>query len=177
MSDVHFIGISKLDSTKRQLEFAINIFFHSGDFVVIHTLASASKTVLIDLSKKQGIVSFTEEMMKLIKKDKQNFVRKKLNEAQNFFKHADRDPSTLLKFNPDLSEYTIWESIELYQKLTHEITPLMKSFRMFFYTKHTNVILEEKTRKEFEKANTIVGWKDRKQFLDLVKLFEKDLIK
>jgi hypothetical protein len=39
------------------------------------------------------------------------------------------------------------------------------------------MILEAQTRKEFEKANNIIGWKDRKQFLDLVKLFEKDLIK
>jgi hypothetical protein len=70
----HFIEISKLDSTKRQLEFDINIYFHNWDFVVIHTLASVSKTVLIDIGKKLGIVSFTEEMMQILKKDKQSFV-------------------------------------------------------------------------------------------------------
>lgn len=177
MSEKRFINVSKIDAAKRQLEFAINAFFHKGDFVVIHTLVSAAKTILKDLGKKQGIISSTDEMMKLVKKDKQKFVIDKLHEAQNFFKHAEMDSDKLLKFNPVLSEYYIWESIELYVNLTQEVTSLMKAFRAFFYVKNPNILLDEQDQKKFEKVNKIIGYEDRGQFLELVKLFDNDQIK
>ena len=89
--------ISKLDAARRQLDISINLFFYDRDLVAIHTLAAAAFNVLADLLKQQGRSERTlrGKLLESVKKEHQVTVLRKVREAENFFKHADRDPEEI----------------------------------------------------------------------------------
>jgi len=127
--------ISKLDVAKRQLEIAIRLYFNFDDPVSIHTLTAAAYNVLRDLNKGRGNdpVLVKEWFVKhLIKPEKQKEYKKLMNEAENFFKHADKDPGETYAFRPRQTEILLWEAVEIYQRLTGEITPLIRLYRGWF---------------------------------------------
>lgn len=164
MNSSNLVYVSKLDAAKRELEHAIKLFFNYADFVIIHLTSSAALDVLRGLGKEAGIVSFRDELMQRIKKDKQKVVMDKLNEAYNFFKHASKDPNKIIKFNPEASTFVMWESISLYHKLSGELTGLMFAFNGWFVLRHKGFFINEemkKTMAQFEDINI----EDRNLFL------------
>ncbi len=167
-----FVNISKLDVAKRELEHSIRLFFSYGDIIVIHLVASAAQRVLSDMGKESGIISTRAYIKRYVKKDKQSYVLRKFSQAYNFFKHADKDSNELLKFNPESSEFIIWDSVNLYQSLTSEITGLMMAFRLWFFTKHSDLLLEEEVKKAFELVGTQLDIGNRSSFLELATDFE-----
>lgn len=172
MEEPSFVNISKLDTAKRELEHSIKLFFSYGDIVVIHLVASAAQRVLSDLGKESGITSTHADVQKYVKKDKQSYVLRKFSQAYNFFKHADKDSNELLKFSPESSEFIIWDSVNLYQSLTSEITGLMMAFRLWFFTKHSDLLLEKKVKKAFKLVGIQLGTSNRALFLELATDFE-----
>ena len=134
--------ISKLDAVKRQLDVAINLFFKESDPVSIHTLTAAAHQLLMDIGRLKNIKSFIKENS-LIKKEYISEYRKTINEAENFFKHAEEDPHALLKFNPEQTEFLLLDAIEMYMQLTKEIPEDMSIFRGWFLIKYPSVVIQE----------------------------------
>ena len=148
--------ISKIDAARRQLECAIRIYFNAGDSISIHTLCAASRNVLLDLCNARGLTSalLREELLKhYVKPEHVKQVRDRYRQAENFFKHADQDPDGLLSFNPEGSEYFIFEATEAYQLLTGESTPHMLSFRTWWIAHNTfmHALLPEEAKNAFMK--------------------------
>jgi hypothetical protein len=97
------LNISKLDACQRQLETAIDLYFHDGDPVSIHTLAMAAFEVGDRLAHKLDIEGFIREYVRPEYRDE---IRDRMKEAGNFFKHGSTDPGAVLHFDPSQSE--IW---------------------------------------------------------------------
>ncbi|MDP8260201.1 MAG: hypothetical protein P9L96_04270 [Candidatus Gygaella obscura] len=112
--------ISKLDASKRQLETAISLFFKEADPVSIHTLTAAAHQILMDLAKLKGIKSFIKDPI-MIRKEYQRMYLQKVNEAENFFKHAENDSHSLLKFNPEETEFLLLDAVNMYMQSTKEL--------------------------------------------------------
>lgn len=94
-----YIDVSKLDVSKRQIEVAIKLFFNYGDVIAMHTLAAAANQVLADLSKKQDSKSMVRHgMLESVRKGKEKEVRSMINDAENYFKHADKDSGKSFRF-------------------------------------------------------------------------------
>ncbi|MFA5821014.1 MAG: hypothetical protein WC873_02850, partial [Candidatus Gracilibacteria bacterium] len=130
------IFISKLDAAKRQLEIAIRLFLNNEDPISIHTLSAASHTILRDLCRKQGKESTLKDVMiKRTKPEKKDEVVKMFNEAENFFKHANKDPDQLLKFHPEETEWFLWDVGKMYIELTKDYPPIVKVFLVWFHSK------------------------------------------
>jgi hypothetical protein len=108
--------LGKLEVAKRQLREAIWLFFHERDAISIHTLVAAAHQILDDLAKPKGIESIRR--ISIIRSEKKKFWIDILNEAQNFFKHADKDPEATLDFNPELQLFFIIDAIQLYATLS-----------------------------------------------------------
>lgn len=134
------ITISKLDAAKRQLETVIRLYFHDGDPVSIHTLVSAAYNVIRDVNVNRGgpPMIVKDQFIDFVKPEYHKEIRDKLNEAENFFKHADRDHNKTIDFNPDQSEMLILDAISHYFKLTGEYTPLFKIFQSWYMANHQN---------------------------------------
>jgi len=177
MEKPSFVNISKLDVAKRELEHSIRLFFSYGDIIVTHLAASAAQKVLSDLGKESGVASIRTDIQRYVKKDKQKYVSDMFSQAYNFFKHADKDPNKLLKFNPEISEFAIWDSVKLYQSLTKEITGLMLAFRLWFSIKHNDILLEKGVKNAFKHAGTQLDTGNRTLFLELATDFETKRLK
>ena len=128
------LKVSKLDAAKRQLETAIRLYFSNGDPVSIHTLSAAAYEILFDISKRRGAepMFIKDKFIDLLRPESQRKFAQKVNEAENFFKHADRDPEATLDFNPGSSEYLMWDACWQYSKLTGEEPPLFTTHRVWF---------------------------------------------
>jgi len=135
------INFSKLDSAKRQLETAIDLFFKNEDPVSIHTLACAAHEILEVILGERGVNSMHKELIGSIKEEKRDFVFKKINEAKNFFKHGARDVNKTISFDPELSTYFIWDACQLYEKLTNEKVKRFFIFTFFFGIKNKDYFL------------------------------------
>ena len=169
--------ISKLDSAKRQLEIAIKLYFHFDDPVSIHTLTAAAYNVLRGINKNRGNdpVLVKEWLLKyLIKPEKQKEFKKLMNEAENFFKHADRDPEETYTFRPRQTEILLWEAVGIYQRLTGEITPLIHLYRGWFMMHNLHIFdgMPEADKKKLQS----LGYKPSeraKYFSDMLPLAHK----
>lgn len=142
--------ISKLDAARRQLEIAIRLYFQNGDPVSIHTLTAAAYNVICDINNKRGGDSMLikKKIFEYVKPEFQKEFRDKMNEAENFFKHADRDHDATLTFNPDQSEMLILDACSQYYKLTGENLPLFTVFRGWYMANHPDLFIlpEEQAR-------------------------------
>lgn len=134
------LTISKLDAAKRQLETYIRLYFHSGDPVAMHTLAAASFGIISDLNKKRiGTPTLHDQIFENVKPEYKKMFRDKLNEAQNFFKHADRDHNSTLDFNPDSTELIAMDACSKYSELTGELPPLFQIFNGWMMITHQDI--------------------------------------
>ena len=143
--------VSKLDAARRQLELAIELFFMERDPVATHTLAKAAYQLLSDISRHRGgkpMLFDIESLKEHCVEGKEKLVFDKLREAENFFKHADRDPEAVIEFSPGITEFVLWESCIAHTRLTGEQTPIMKSMNGWFQIHNSESLTMEAWREE-----------------------------
>lgn len=133
--------ITKLQAAKRQLIAAIQLFFERKDSIAIQTLTGASHQILYDLAKPKKILSLIKDSP-LIRPDKKGEWVKTINEAQNFLKHADRDPEASIDFRPTLSQFLLMDAIVFYQQLTGDIFHEAKVYLTWFDLTHIDLLVE-----------------------------------
>ena len=87
----------------------------------MHTLAAAAFGVIRDLNQKRGGgLTLQESIFENVKPEHHRLLREKLSEAQNFFKHADRDHEATL--------FVAMDACSKYAELTGELPPLFQIF-------------------------------------------------
>jgi hypothetical protein len=133
------LKLSKLDCVHRQLEMAIELYFMERDPVSIHTLAGAVYQLLIDLNRHRGrkpLLVELESLKGIVVPGREKEVLQRMSEAENFFKHADRDPEAVIDFSPEENEYILWELCITYKQLAGEQTPAMGVMNLWFQVRH-----------------------------------------
>lgn len=97
--------IKKVDAARRQLDTAINLWFHKDDPVSIHTLACSAHQILHDINQHRKGPELIFDS--IVIKDAFRFLAKSyLKKHYNFFKHAEKDPDPegTIDFNPSVTE-------------------------------------------------------------------------
>jgi hypothetical protein len=117
-----FEVVSKLEAADRQLRVAIRLFFERKDLIAIHTLAAAARGILRELARPRGIEGIDATIQKLSAKN-QKTARDAINEAQNFFKHADRDPTSKLKFTYEATPFLLIDAAYVCRALSSNPSP------------------------------------------------------
>lgn len=145
------MDISKLDAAKRQLDTAINLYFKDADPVSIHTLTAAAHQILMDIAKPEGIKSFMKDTS-IIRKGKEKEYLVLINEAENFFKHANKDSHSLLKFIPAQTEAFLLDAVEMYMQVTKEMPEDMSIYRVWFLLNNPEIVSDE-TKKQLKEKN------------------------
>lgn len=133
--------ISKLDAAKRQLIVAIRMLFERRDPISVHTLAAASQGILIDLARIKGIKSLLVDA-EMIRPEKRIEVNSKVREAQNYFKHADRDAESQFKYYPEITPLYLFDACRLYEQITDDRFPEAIGFCTWFYMKYPQLLIE-----------------------------------
>ncbi len=135
------IILGKLEVAHRQLETAIGMYFNCGDPVSAHTLATASLEVLRGLNTaRNGSPMLSDlEASGVIRPDKLDLARRVFRGAQNFFKHADKDPRAVIDFNPEATAFYLHDAVEKYRELSKENPPIVRVFALWFRVQWTEV--------------------------------------
>lgn len=134
MVDRAKIKVSKLDATRRQLETAVRLYFSEADPVSIHTLVSAAYQVLSDVNKAHGGSPMLKEQIPTwVRPDATDEAKRRLNEAANFFKHADRDHDEVLEFAEEPTELLLYDAVRKYRELTGETVPVLGVYDAWFW--------------------------------------------
>ncbi|MDH4081301.1 MAG: hypothetical protein OEU68_15960 [Nitrospira sp.] len=126
------VTCTKPDAATRQLDVAIGLLFTDGDPLAVRTLAGAAYGILADLAEgKNSGASWRTQVIEdsgLSKKDALNI----LNAAQNYLKHADKDPESPLLFDEEENDHLIFiASIEC-GGLGHPLSFSMQAFQIWY---------------------------------------------
>jgi len=144
--------ISKMDAARRQLDTTITMLFSEMDDIAIYTLVIAAGTVLRNLCKHAHKDSLVDVIM--TPEHRKDYITH-MSRASNFFKHADRDPNTILDWNAkeELNDTLILQACLDYKTVTGSNTWPMQYFVIWFALVHPNWITPEaRTRFESKEA-------------------------
>jgi hypothetical protein len=110
--------VSKLEGAERILKTAIQLFFEGGDMLSAHALAAGAHEVLRTLLLKSGIAASLIKDNASIRPEKLKELIRHMNREQNFLKHADSDPDSILEYNEETTLFWIFDAIRMHAKLT-----------------------------------------------------------
>ena len=147
--DLKKVPITKLDAARRQLETAVILWFHEGDPVSIHTLAAAAYQILYDLNKKRGGDPMMKDA-KIIRPECLKECHRIFAKWENFFKHADQDPSETLQFPPQVTRTFILDAIAKYNEMAHEERPLFRLFNFYMVFTEPRFFRDDNFVKRFQ---------------------------
>jgi hypothetical protein len=149
------LHVSKLDAALRQLETAVTLYFQAGDPISIHTLTSAGYNVLRDIKKHRSADFQMFKDAEVVYPEKRKEYINMLNESENFFKHADKDPTSDHEFSPDWTDFLLIDACEAYLRLTGERRPVLKAYMSWFCIRHPQYY--ETQPLIFQKASMLNG--------------------
>jgi len=132
-----FMTVTKIEAAERQLRQAIRLFFDRADAVSVHTLASASYQILIDICKERGIAREMEDSEILVEIGVKKEVIDSMRQPQNFFKHAHKGaPEETVRFSSDLASYMMVKAAHYYHQIAGQQLEECVILLTWFYTKH-----------------------------------------
>lgn len=126
------VKCTKFEAAFRQLDEAIVLLFADHDPLAIRTLAAASHGLFADLvENKEPNGSWRSHVIQdsgLSKKD----ALAALNSAQNYLKHADRDPNAELCFDEQENDHLIFVATLEAGELGGPLTSVMQAFQIWY---------------------------------------------
>lgn len=148
--------ISKFEAAERQLLQAIDLFFQDGDPISVHTLTEAASQILYDLRGRYGVESIVRDS-DWIRDEYKNEWKRHLARSKNFFKHADKDPDGVHKFDPRINDYALIDAVNLYSGITRKWVPETLVFSAWMALAHSNLIKEESDFAALIRNRTDIG--------------------
>ncbi len=154
------ISCTKFEAATRQLDEAIVLLFADRDPLCTRTLAAAAHGILSDLVEiKRPGESWRSNLIEasgLPKKDALNV----LNSAQNYLKHADRDPYDGLSFEEEENDHVIFFATLECGELGGPLSFLMQAFQVWYLASHPEWLDQEsevikKAASAFESLHTM----------------------
>jgi hypothetical protein len=150
------VKLTKIEAAERQLSEAIKLFFEERDPVAIHVLASGAAQIAADLAKKQGLNAPFRDTEYMGGKQKQWWVRV-IKSAENFFKHADRDPNGVLILPTEITRLYLADAASTLEAVGSEGTVEMEIYQLWFihkYGRSHRIIAESRTFRHFDIPGT-----------------------
>jgi hypothetical protein len=162
-SGVGEMRLGKEEVAVRQLDTAIRILFNGGDVVSVHTLACAAAEVFRGILNVRGGESWRDAIVATYPGIEKQ-IQDTLARAQNFFKHADRDPHDELDFDETINDDTIIVATLEYGEILRlgapsgrrKATLPMSVFQLWYFAKDPRVLLASPDNRGveiIEKAN------------------------
>ncbi|MBI1390382.1 MAG: hypothetical protein GC154_18245 [bacterium] len=166
------LTLNKVEVARSQLRQSIYMLFSHADPVVVHTLAAAANQILYDLVKTNGHNGIARNPP-IVRPDKLEEWNKYLKVPQNFFKHADRDPTETLEFDPEITEIFILDAVVFLQCLELPLKPAERFFAHWFALKHPDLLNEGVYKDLMLGYAKKIDVKDYDTILDAIKVMEE----
>lgn len=118
-----------------QLCTSIDLYFDGQDLVSSWTLGAAAYNILRDLKRRKGLndMLLKHQLPDVVPAQMRSAIIAKINEYENFFKHADKDSGASLSFNPNgRIELLLFDAANSFWQLSGRETGEMVLARMWF---------------------------------------------
>lgn len=156
-SEPSFVKISKIDAARPQLRTAVRLFIQGGDPVSLHTLTAAAHELLRNLLRAQGLEASAIKDNPLVRPGKRQDFLRMINEAENFFKHADKDPDAILEFNPQLTHPFLFDAVIMYERATGRKLKEGVIFATWYMVQYPDVVRDGELRALLDKTRLELG--------------------
>lgn len=134
---------TKSQAAVRQLDVAITLLFADYDPLAIRTLAGAAHGVLADLvEKKMPGGSWRSKVLEGYGLSKQAAANI-LNKAQNFLKHADRDPDSELEIDEEENDHLMFLATLECGELGYPLSIDMQAFQVWYLAMYPETLGKE----------------------------------
>lgn len=137
------LPISKLDAARRQLETAVDLWFHEGDPVSIHTLTMAAHEILKVLNRAQNGPPMMGEPCPHIREEYTDLWREVCVRHAAFFKHSSHDADETHYFPPTINDVLILDATEVYLRIANDVRPLFRLFKWYMRLHLPEIFIEE----------------------------------
>jgi hypothetical protein len=120
------LNIDRRNMLREEIDSSIYLYFEE-QFIGAHVLLWASNDVMRPLLKREGKISFADEMEGCLKPEAVKSWRDLIRRDYNYFKHADRDPDAILeRFSPWVTGVQMLIAALDYRNLYGKVTvPMM----------------------------------------------------
>ena len=141
---LEIVAVKKLESAKRQLHTAIQLWFADADQVSVHTLACAAHQIVHDINTAKEGDELLLDSLSIRDEFRKEYVRE-MKKAMNFFKHADKDPNPIgvVEFSPPITELFILFAILGLQRFGERFTETTSAFLLFYAIKNPRLVTKE----------------------------------
>jgi hypothetical protein len=163
---VQKIQVTKFDAIRAQLDAAIELYFLSENTIATHTLAAAAYNALRDIAKRDGAEHpflKTEYLESLSETERQRTIRF-LNEPENFFKHADRDPHASIPFDPNLTELLLMDALAYFRTSSEPKPKYYDIFKVWVGEIRKEVLEDDALRSMVETVRDAIKAKGKIEF-------------
>ncbi len=130
--DTATIKVTQLEAAVRQLVQAIKFYFYDGDAVSIHSLTRNAEEILSKLLIDKGKKSMWTATVDMVKEERREEFRRKIDGAKNAFKHRVVSETNVIEMPLEVNELFLLFS-------THAV----HSFWLEEFKKHPELILFE----------------------------------
>lgn len=146
------VKCTKSEGAVRQIDVAIGLLFSDEDPLAIRTLAAAGAGVFADLAeKKERGASWRSALIQGSGLEaKQAFSI--LNEAQNFLKHANVDPSSVLSFPEEENDHLIFIASMECIAANYPLSLAMQAYQIWYLA-----VYPEKLGQDVEQVKTAIS--------------------
>jgi hypothetical protein len=170
-----FEAVTKLEAAERQLRVAIRLFFERRDPIAVHTLATAAQEILRRLAAPRGLKGMYEYADDLIRPEKKKELFGHFRKAQNFFKHAGKDPDEKLDFYYEGTKFDLFDAVLLCGPLTGRLLPEMAAFFGWFLSKYPSLfrLKDAPDLQGFMQAVKNVNFDDFDLVVDVIERFNR----
>lgn len=159
--------VTKRWAARSQLETAIALWFSHGDVVSIHTLAVAANDCYHAIGEHEGKQS---AFWTWVASQPEGF-KKRLFEAQNFFKHGLNNLKGTVRYDPVHAEILLFDSILIHNAIYGGPTSLMSAFVVLFTRR--NPIARFLDPVPFSESIPVDVLRDLEQTVERLELFKK----
>ena len=160
------IQVTKFDAIRAQLDAAIELYFLSENAIATHTLAAAAYNALRDIAKREGAEHpflKTEYLKSLSEPEAQRTIRF-LNDPENFFKHADRDPHASISFDPYLTELLLMDALAYFRTSSEPKPKYYDIFKVWVGNIRKDALEDDALRSMVEAVRDAIKAKGKAEF-------------
>ena len=166
MARMEKMQVTKFDAIRAQLDAAIEMYFLSGNPIATHTLAAAAYNALRDIAKHEGAEHpfLKVEYLESLSETERQRTLKFLNEPENFFKHADRDPTASISFDPNMAELLLMDALAYFRTSTEPKPKYYDIFRVWIGEIRKEALEDDALRSLVEAVRDAIKAKGKTEF-------------
>ena len=173
------MNLTKFDVAERQLLQSIRLLFRDEDPVSIHTLSEAALQVLRDMASEFGTTSKLRDN-DFIRPEKKKEWYRALVKNKNFFKHAEKDKTLILEFDPEVNNFSIIDAVSIYAHIKKQWVPETKAFVAWFCLKYPDLLKKDSDLSGIyhiiKESNSLIDRENKKQFSEMIEQLRLGII-